>query len=149
MAADLLPALRRYLVTEGIVRVPGTFGTDPPLWLEPRNGVPAPGDQNVNPIEDHPDVVLGAYIPNGLPRRPYEQNVLRTDFVDFRIRARLAPFAHAIADDLHEALADKRDWLMDDLRIIETLNVRPLGWLASDEQAYDFVMQFSVERYAA
>lgn len=147
MAAELLPPLRNYLIAQGIVRKPSVAGELPPLWLDPRDGVPLPG-AGENAVEIGPTAVLGAFQVSGIPRERYEQRILRTDAVDVWIRTKTAPAVHSIADALVEALADLRQWDMSGLPIIESLLFRPLQRLGSDEDSFDWTMQFTFERYA-
>lgn len=146
MSAELLPHLRDYLIAEGLVRKPSVAGAVPPLWLDPRNGVPAPGEGNAA-TEIDADVVLGAFQVTGFPKPPYEASVLRMDAVDVWIRARMAPFAYRTADPIVEALGDKRQFDLAGLTIVECLLFRPLQRLGSDEHSFDFTMQFTFERY--
>lgn len=147
MAAELLPHLRDYLIGLDLVRKPGTPGALHPLWLDPRDGVPAPGDGN--PTERDADVVYGAFQVMGIPKPPYEQRVLRTDAVDIWVRSRTAPLAYQAADPIIEALADQRQFDLAGLSIIECLLFRPLQKLGSDENGFTHTMQFTFERYAA
>lgn len=146
MAAELLPPLRDYLIAQGIVRRPSVAGALAPLWLDPRKGVPAPGE-GTNATEKNNDVVLGAFQVSGFPRPPYEASVLRMDAVDVWIRARIAPLAYQKADAIIAALNDKRQFDMAGLTIVECLLFRPLQRLGSDENGFDFTMQFSFERF--
>ncbi len=147
MAEELLPYVRDFLIAQGIVRKPSVAGDDPPLWLDPRSGVPAPGEGE-NDDEIDADLVLGAYQVTGIPRAPYEQKVLRTDAVEIWVRARMAPFAYQVSDEIVEVLADKRAFDLAGLTIIECLLFRPLARLGSDENGFDFNLQFTFERWA-
>lgn len=147
MAEELLPHLRDYLIAQGLVRKPGVAAAGRhPLWLDPRHGVPAPGEGD-NATEIDNDVVLGAFQVTGIPKPPYEQSVLRTDAVDIWLRVRMSPFAYQTADALIAALADRRQFDLAGLTIIECLLFRPLARLGSDENSFDFTMQFSFERW--
>lgn len=146
MAAELLPHLRDFLIAQNLVRKPSVAGAAHPLWLDPRNGVPAPGE-GVNATEKDADVVLGAFQVSGIPKPPYEASVLRTDAVDVWIRARIAPLAYQTSDAIIAALADQRQFDLAGLTIVECLLFRPLQRLGSDENGFDFTMQFTFERY--
>jgi hypothetical protein len=146
MSAELLPPLRDYLIAQNLVRKPSVAGAKPPLWLDPRDGVPEPG-AGANATEIGADVVLGAFQVMGFARPPYVQQYLRTDCVDIWIRARTAPLAYQTADPIIDALADKRQFALASLTIIECLLFRPLQRLGSDENSFDFTMQFSFERF--
>lgn len=117
------------------------------MWLEPREGVPAPGEGQ-NATERGTNAVLGAYVTGGIPSQPYEA-MLRKDTIDVWFRTTTAPRAFALYQALFDALADKRDWDMAGLTVIETLEFRPLQRLGSDQQAFNFVWTLLVERYRA
>lgn len=146
MAAELLPHLRDYLIAQGLVRKPSTAGAAHPLWLDPRDGVPAPGE-GASAVERDADVVLGAFQVSGIPKPPYEASVLRTDAVDIWIRSRIAPLAYQTADPIIAAIGDQRQFDLAGLTIVECLLFRPLQRLGSDENSFDFTMQFTFERY--
>jgi hypothetical protein len=144
--AELLPPFRDYLVSQGIVRKPSVAGSTPPLWLEPRLGVPAPGEGN-DPTEIGADAVIGAWTSSGIAPQPFNAG-RRLDFIDIRMRTKIAPTAHQIEEQIRVVLLDKRNWQMSTLTIIETLIYRELQSLGSDEQGFDWVMTFSFERYS-
>lgn len=146
VVAQLLPNLREFLADAGIARAPSAAAADDvyPLWLDPRAGVPAPGEKSG--VEDDPDVVLGAFVVSGIPRAPYDATHLRTDAVDIWIRARLAPFAYDVDDRLRLVLSDKRAYTLGTLTILESLLFRPLQRLGSDANGYTFTTQYTFER---
>lgn len=146
-APPLLSALRAYLVSEEIVRVPATPGTEPPMWLDPRDGVPAPGEGQ-NPVEVGKDAVLGAYITGGIKARPREPE-LRKQVVDVWIRTKSAATAPLIDAQLYEALVDRVDWTMGGLHICESLEWRPLQRLESGPQGWTYISAYIFERRAA
>lgn len=143
---QLLPNLRVFLADAGIARAPGTAAPDDvyPLWLDPRGGVPAPGEKAG--VEDDPDVVLGAFVVSGIPRAPYDATHLRTDAVDIWIRVRLAPFAYDVDDRIRDVLSDKRAYSLGVLTILESRLFRPLQRLGSDANGYTFTTQYTFER---
>lgn len=143
---DLLSSLRTYLADEGLVRVPTDSGSEPPMWLEPRDGVPAPGEGNK--VSERGDtLVIGAFDVGGIPPRPYE-SFKRTDFIDIWMRSTTAKVARDFEVDLRAALADKRNWDMAGLTVIESLIFRDKQRLGSSPQAFDFVTEYSFERYS-
>jgi hypothetical protein len=144
--ADLLVPLRTHLVSQGVARVPSTAGSAAPLWIEPRNGVPAPGEGS-NPTEVGPDVVLGVYQFDGIPAEPFESE-LRTDAVEFRIRTRKAPFAFEIEAQIRAALIDRRHWTMGGLYIVESKQWRALARFGSDDQGFTHLTSYLFDRRA-
>jgi hypothetical protein len=132
---------------QGIVRKPSVAGSLPPLWLEPRLGVPAPGEGN-DPTEVGADAVIGAWTSSGiaphtLQRRPAHR-LHRHPHAD-EDRADCAPDrgADPRRPPGQAELAD-----VAGMTIIETLMYRELQSLGSDEQGFDWVMTFSFERYS-
>lgn len=141
----LLEHLRDYLIAEGIARKPAVAGAGHPLWLDPRHGVPAPGEGD-SAVEIDADVVLGAFQVSGIPRGPYADSVLRTDAVDLWIRSRISPLAYGVDDALRQALVDRRAWDMAGMTIVESSLFRPLQRLGSDDDGYVFTSQYLFER---
>jgi hypothetical protein len=74
--------------------------------------------------------------------------VLRTDGLDIRIRSTTAPAAIELDDRIRAALTDKRNFLMGTLRIVESRLERPLNLIVSDNQGYDFISGYLIERHA-
>lgn len=145
MPDELLTALRTHLADQGIVRKPSVAGAAPPMWLEPRRGVPAPGEGSV-PVEVGADLVVGAFIATGIPPRPYE-SWQRRPVVDIRFRARRAEFAHQLDATIRAALIDRRGWMLGPLRVLESQVWREFQPLGFDEQAFDFVTGWIFQIY--
>lgn len=144
MPAQLLTALREHLASEGLVRDPAVPGGEPPMWLEPRTGVRAPGEGDAPERGD--DVVLGAYVAGGVPPRPYE-SWQRRPTVDLRFRSRTAPLAHQLDAGIRAVLIDRRNWMLGSLRIIESQVWREFQPLGFDEQAFDYVTSWIFQLY--
>lgn len=146
MAADLLTHLRDYLVGLGIARKPSVAGSVPPLWLEPRNGVPAPGETPGNDALEAGEVVLGAFRTTGIAPRRHE-GFVRIDAVDVWIRSRNALQAFQLHDQLRDALNDLRSWDMAGLHIEESLMFRDLQRIRSDSSGFSYTSEFTFERW--
>lgn len=144
MPAQLLTALRDHLAGEGIVREPGVAGPAAPMWLEPRQGVPAPGDKQ--PPERGDDAVLGAFVTGGIPPRAYE-SWQRRPIVDLRFRTINAVRAHELDELIRAQLIDRRNWLMGGLRVIESQLWRDFQPLIFDEQAFTYVAAYVFQLY--
>jgi hypothetical protein len=151
MAEQLLPPLRDFLIAQGIARKPSVPGPLHPLWLDPRNGVPAPGLDGEGgtdkPDEIDENVVFGAFQVSGIPKPPYEQSHLRIDAVDIWIRSKNALLGREAAEPIIAALADQRQFDLGGLTIVESLLFRPLQLLGSDDNGYNFTMEFTFERW--
>lgn len=139
---DLLEYVRTYLVAEGLVKVPNTAGALPPLVLEPRNGAPAPAEGD---FEDE-DLVISAFIASGIPSVRHE-GFIRTDAVDFWVRATTPRDAVAFDQELVPLLHDKRGWDMAGLEVIESLQFRALQRLSSGPQGWTFTTEYTFERW--
>lgn len=142
----LIDSVRTFLIAQGVVRDPRTAGSAPPCWRNPRNGVPAPGEGDG--VEVGPTVVVGIFQATGVAREPYDASVLRTDGLDIRIRSTTAPAAIQLDDSIRALLMDKRAITLGSLPIVECRLERPLSLVASDEQGFDFVAGYLVERAA-
>ena len=136
----LLEHMRDSLVAQGVVRAPRTVGALPPMWLEPRDGTPAPGEGQ-NATEIGADVVLGAFRVAGIAPRPYEGSV-RVDGVDIWIRSRTYPLASTVEDQLRTALNDKRHWVMGALLVNESIIFRDMAPVERNAQAYTFSVSY-------
>jgi hypothetical protein len=148
-ARSLLDELRDYFVAQGIARIPRVAGAAPPMWLDPRHGVPAPGEGD-NATEKGTDAVLGAYLNpgGGVPAQPYE-SWLRGDIVEIRYRTTTGPRAFELERQVRAALVDKRDWQMAGVRVIESEEWLALARLDSDDQAFTYRSAYVFQLYAA
>lgn len=140
---DLLDAIRTELVSANVVRTPRTAGSEPPMWLQPRNGAPAPGEGN-NATERGATAVVSAFLSGGITSQRHE-GFIRTDTVDFWLRVTTPQEAVSIESAIRAALNDKRGWTMGGLPMIETLQIRSMQPLGANEQAFSFVTEYSFE----
>lgn len=143
---DLLDALRDHLVAQGIVRVPRQAGAEPPLWLEPKEGVPAPGEGGSG--AEIGSTVAAAFRTGGVPFERAGGPFIRRVTVDIRIRSLKPPDAYALDSALYRELHDRQAWDMGALTVIESLQARELQRLGSDAQGFDFVTEYLFECYA-
>lgn len=144
MPAELLTQLRTHLADAGIVRVPQVAGAAPAMWLEPRRGVPAPGEGKGDEVSV--DAVIGAFVSGGVPPRRYE-SWQRQPIVDLRYRTRTAVLGHQLDAQVREQLVDRRDWMLGSLHVIESLVWREFQPLGADEQSFEFVTAFVFQLY--
>lgn len=149
MATDLLNPLRDYLISVGIVRKPSVAGVGaplawvPPLWVEPRNGVPAPGESiGGPPVETGLLVVVGVFESTGIAPDRHE-GFIRDQHVDFRLRSKTAVAALEPKELIRQHLNDRRSWDMAGLHVEESLMFRDWQRLGSDDQSFDWVAEFS------
>lgn len=137
---NLLDNLLTHLVTEGIVRRPSVPGVLPPMFNDPRDGVPAPAAVNG-------DAALGIFQTGGIRPAP-RMDELRNDIVDIWIRTKTSPRALELEEEIRDALIDKVDWLMGGLWVSESLQWRPLQRFVSNADAYTFITAYIFERRA-
>jgi hypothetical protein len=144
----LLDAFRTHLVAQGAVRVPRIAGAAPPLWLQPRQGAPAPGERPANGTDTEigPDVVAAADISGGFPTGRF-QSAWRFPIVEVRIRSRTAPLGEDLEAAITAAVIDRTNWTMGGLQVIESRHWRALTPVASDEQSFDFLVAYAFEIY--
>ena len=142
----MIDACRDYLIAQALVRDPRVAGAAPPCWRSPRNGLPAPGDGTAPEIGT--TLVVGLFPSTGIARAPYDAQALRTDGLDIRIRSTTAPAAIELDDSIRAVLMDKRNWSMGGLTVVESRLERPLQLISSDEQGYDFIAGYLIERRA-
>lgn len=145
--ATLLDHLRDHLIAENIVRDPRTAGPLPPLWREPRNGAPAPGE-GTEAAEIGPTATVAAFVSGGFPPRPYE-SFWRKDTVDLWLRTASAPTAFQLDASIRAALIDRRNWSMAGLPVIDCEQWRSLQRLGSDDQGYTHVVSYIFETYVS
>lgn len=142
---DLLSDLRDYLITQGLVRKPSVAGSASPFWLEPRNGVPAPGEgQNAT---ERGDPVLGAYLTGGVAARPFESS-LRESVVDIHFRSQNPAQSVQTHRQLRAALIDRRQQLVGTQVVIDIEEWRPFQRLGSDEQGWTHIWAIWAQTYS-
>lgn len=142
--SDLLTAFRDHLIEADLVRDPLEAGDLPPLFLELRGGAPGPGD--LKPPENHPDLVITAYLSGGISPAPH-QSMLRKDTVDVWLRSRQGGFSVDFEEAMREEIVDKRAWLMGELEIIESLEWRALARVPEEDgQPYTYIVSYIFER---
>lgn len=148
---DLLDEILDHLVAQGVVRRPDTDGPEPPLWRQPADGAPAPGEKKGTANDDR--TVLSAFRSGEIPREPglgYSDRAI----VDFWIRTKDARLVDDIRSQLSAEFAPpdfgiRTDWMMGDLYVIESrqwTGLAPLG--SSRSQGFDFKVGYLFETRA-
>lgn len=142
---DLLDNLRAYLIGLGLVRDPRDGSQQnilPPLWIEPRLGVPAPGQkEGLNPVESDDKLVVAIRQATDTPPSRYE-GFLRHNHVEFLYRGRIPKPVLALENQIRAALNDKRGWTMVNVPVNESLMVRGLQPLGSDPIAFNYIQEY-------
>lgn len=144
----LLTALRDHLVANGVGRLPEAGGALPPIWREPKLGLPAPGETppKGNANEAGVDSVIGLYTSSGIPSPPY-YGFVRRPIVDVRLRVARADIAEALELAITPLIADRRGFTMGGLYVIECEQWRALSRLGSGPQGFEFTTAYTFELY--
>lgn len=156
---DLIIGIFEYLKEQGITRDPENASlqkTLPPLWMEPRDGCPAPGpvegftaaEISPNPEEGGPGLVVSVEKSTGVPSPAYE-GFLRMQHVQFVIRSYIAQTAYAFEQKLRVALNDKRGWMMYNVPVNESLLYRDLQPITRDKIAYTYSLEYQFNLWGA
>jgi hypothetical protein len=143
---DVREAFRNHLATQSIVRAPSNAGPLPPLWIEPRNGVPAPGE-GTKPSEVGATAVLGVFLSGGITQPPKAATFIRQQNLDLWIRTTTAPAAATLADSIRAQIDDKFNWSMGGLTVIHSRVWKELQPIELNEQAFTYVIGFGFELY--
>ena len=148
--ATLLEHMRDHLAALGVVRDPRVAGAAPPMWVDPRHGVPAPGEGQ-HATEIGPDAVLGAFYSGGIPPGVLD-GWHREDTVDIWIRVRtterMPPLEKAIRDVLHPPNGLNLNWTMAGLRVISSQVWRAVEPFERDDQGFTYIVAYLFETYA-
>lgn len=144
MTVSLLSAMRDHLIAQAVVRKPSVAGSTPPLWLEPKLGVPAPGESRSGNTTEASSLVVGAFLTGGFAPAPYGSPI-RKPIVDFRFRGSDAQAIETLELDITRQLIDKRDWMMSSQYVIECQQWRALTRLGSDEQGFEYMASYWFE----
>lgn len=148
--AELLEHCRNHLVAQGIVRpatvaAPPDDPTRPPLWLDPRDGLPAPADEGGQAIDANTDLIIALFPDTGEPTRPFE-GFMTADFVEVRYRGLKTPRIFAVERAIAAEFDDKRGWVMDGLWLHESRRFAKLGRVGSDRQGFVYRSIYRFER---
>lgn len=116
-----------------------------PVFIEPREGPPAPGEKKGT--ENNKAALLSLIYTGGIPTGPHEA-FHRKETYDFWVRSTSPQLAKQIDNRLWELLQDQRDWDMEGLHVIESLQWRPLQPVGSGPQGYSYTVSYIFELYA-
>ena len=142
---QLLDELRAHLVTAGVVRVPRTAGSAPPMFLSPKNGTPAPGESESGNSVEQGDPVVGAYRTDGIAGGPYVSKWRRKPIVELRFRASKVSAIEQLELNITGKIADRRDFQMAGQYVIECQQWRELQLIESGAQGYEYLASYWFE----
>lgn len=151
---DLLTNLRDHLISEGVGRDPRVAGSTPPIWREPQDGAPAPGDKSGT--EDGPDGTISLFRSGGIVLDSQEQRWHRNPTVDLVIRTPAPPAATALQEAIDLALlraagepasSPAMNWQMGALTVISSQRWRDWQPLDFDENAYTVIGSWAFHLY--
>jgi hypothetical protein len=123
----------------------GPKGTLYPVFIDPRDGPPAPGERSGN--ENNSAAVLSLIYTGGIPTGTLEKFRRRSTF-DFWVRSKTPQLAGQIDSRLRLLLHDKRNWDMAGLSVIESLEWRPMQPVGNGPEGYSFTLSYIFELYA-
>lgn len=141
---DLLSNMRQYLINQGIVRDPrdATNPSLPPLWIDTRHGIPAPGQtEGLRDVERSPDAHLELRDATDIAPARYE-GFLRNPHVEIVYRTRIPKIAKSLENKIRAAINDKRGWMMENVPVNESLLYRGLQPLGSDNTGFLFSQEY-------
>lgn len=150
----LMRSMRDYLASFGLCRAPSAAGDSrgnpPPMWLDPIDGVPAPGETTGRKAtEVGKDCVLAAFKTAGIPQLPYE-GFIRVDHVIIwiRVNANDTPRAYDLEAQIRNVLSDQRNYDMSGLLINQSNLFRDLSLVGADKEGYSYNMEYSFEQWS-
>lgn len=153
------PHIRAFLQAENESRADGEPGfrapgdADPdaadgvlyPVFIDPREGPPAPGEKKGT--ENNKTGMVALVYTGGVPTGTLEKFHRKKTF-DFWVRTTTPQLAQRIDDRLCLLLHDKRDWDMAGLQVIESMEWRPLQPVGHGPQGYSYTVTYLFELYA-
>lgn len=138
---DPLSEVRAYLATRGVVRLPNVASPLAACWIEPRDGVPAPGEGGAT---DASDVVVGMFRSGEIARAAMEYQ-LRTITIEFMVRSRRAQDVWPLDVALFDAMHDRFATPMRDLMCIHSRQFRGMQRVGSDTHGYTFSTEYALD----
>jgi hypothetical protein len=143
VASDLLDNLSQYLIGLGIARSPIVAGTGHPLYIEPRDGVVAPGE--AQGVKDDPDVTFGIFRSGDVPPQPLE-SFIQEEGVDLWIRVKRGQDAIVQHNAIFNALLNRSDlgqnFTMGSMNILQVQQWRPFQPLDRGPQGFTYTVGY-------
>jgi hypothetical protein len=148
---QLLPAMRDFLIDQGLVRKPSVAGIEPPMWLDPRRGVPYPGQTeglDSSGVETDNGLVLGAYPSTGIPSAPFEGFLVKLGAAIW-YRGTKSPTVQSTHEQIRGVLHDRRNLNFNGLIINQSMMTREIQRIGSDERGFIYNCEFMFDMWAS
>lgn len=151
--ASLLPNLRAFLVTAGICRVPAVAAPDDnpnlaPMWLDPKRGIPYPGQsEGLQEAEVGPQMVLAAYPETGIPSIAHEGFYVRKP-ASIWYRCISSPPIQSLHEQIRALLHDQRNYSLNGLQVNQSLFSRECQRVTSNEEGFIYNCEIMFELWS-
>jgi hypothetical protein len=142
----LIDRVYQYLVDQGIGRPINVSSSLAPIWREPADGTPAPGEGTGTEIGQ--TAVIGLVEGGGITDEMPFTSQWRRDQVDIHYRAMRSPDIQRLYIAVRRAVVDKWGWQMAGMRVISSVEARPLDLIDSSKaQGFHKVSAVLFETY--
>lgn len=134
--------LQRFLITNGLGRDPFESGVGPTLWIEPKNGLVAPGikpGDNASMMD--PDLTVGISRDAGVPSE-FNEGFIRRIRIDFKLYARKAPFAQEWEPRLYNLIHDAYQYDLNQVVCLQSHQFADLSPLLADNTGFQFITRY-------
>lgn len=146
---QLLPALRDYLIAQGLVRKPSVAGSEHPMWLDRKRGIPYPGEtEGLGPNESDPQLVLGVYPATGVPPAPYEGFLVKLGAAIWYF-GKTSPIIQTMHEQIRGALNDRRNLNMSGLLVNQAQLTREIQRITSSDEGYVYNCEYMFDMWNA
>lgn len=152
--ATLLPNLRAFMITAGLVRLPATAGDFPPMWLDPKRGIPYPGQteglgasEGTNKDDGRGGLVVAAYPATGIPSGPHEGFLVKKAAAIW-YRSLKSPTIQSFHEQIRGLLHDQRNYSLNGLAVNQSLFSRECQRVTSNEEGFVYNCEIMFDLWA-
>jgi hypothetical protein len=146
--ATLLPNLRSFLIDNCVGRVPRDAADAPPVWLDPKKGIPYPGQTEGLGINESTDItdergglVLAIFPATGIVSPPHEGFLVRLGATIW-YRSMLSPVIQSMHETIRALLSDQRNYSLNGLQVNESLLTSENQRVTSNEEGYVYRCEY-------
>lgn len=146
--ASLLPNMRQFLIDNSVGRLPRDEADAPPIWLDPKKGIPYPGQsEGLGPNEQTTitdgigGMVLAIVPATGIPSPPHEGFLVRLGATVW-YRSMVSPAIQSMHETIRALLSDRRNYSMNGLQVNESLLTREIQRVTSNEEGYVYNCEY-------